>query len=371
MRLESRDTTAKPYDGDGAVLKPLPPDTPGAVKTGTAGPVKTGKSGAAGKTGLLEPAVPRPNVFTPAKNFGPGHPQVSAKLIRPGTEALSRLAEPLGLPQDGLSAALLSFVRFFSLPLEPALLLKIRREVLALKEPREAAVLAAVAAADKGVELSAEALETYRAAIEAENTPGDGPEDGTAGQDGAAPEEAPAGQDGAAGEEGSAPETAGPSRERGAAGEDRGSFPPGFRTILERFKTPETGGPLPNFLNKLPGKDRRRWMVFPFIFRSGGVEFRVSIRITLNDNKNQVTRLAVDIHNDTRCWLFIMDSGKGEEEIRLSVFPPLEKLSSGALAEELGEFLGRPGASVRVSYEPVSQFEDCRDEVLLSINEEV
>ena len=84
---------------------------------------------------------------------------------------LPELARALSLPPDSLSTAILSFVRFFSLPLEKNLLLQLRRESLGPpgggKEPglREARALGAAAAADKGLSLDPQALEEYARAI--------------------------------------------------------------------------------------------------------------------------------------------------------------------------------------------------------------
>ncbi|GHV74374.1 hypothetical protein AGMMS49940_16760 [Spirochaetia bacterium] len=97
--------------------------------------------------------------------------------------AFTDIALSLGLPRDKLSSSLLSFMQFFSLPLDPKLIQRLRQEVLSLNlmpgDRIRSGALAAAAAAGKGLTLSTEALEKYAAAIAGEERHG-----GSAGQDG-------------------------------------------------------------------------------------------------------------------------------------------------------------------------------------------
>jgi hypothetical protein len=127
-------------------------------------------------------------------------------------------------------------------------------------------------------------------------------------------------------------------------------------------------GALPSLLNQLPGADGRRWMVFPYRFYSRGVEFRISMRVALGPNPGAV-RLAVDICGEKRRWRFILDgSGEGPAEVRVSLSPPP---ADASLVEELRALLGESwAAAVRFTGEE-PWYADSRDDVLLSINEEV
>jgi hypothetical protein len=281
-------------------------------------------------------------------------------------EGLKQLALGLGLAPDPLSAALLAFGRYFSLPLEPDLFLKLRQNVLFLMENRslkasssrtfrDAAALAAAAAADKGVELSPEALENYADAID----PGDSQPEGRG-----------------------SPEGRGDERRRGAQEEE----PLEPENIREKAGEIEADKPFLRILNQIPGKNGRRWLVFPLVFFPGGVEFRVSIRILLKENPlfdQRVERLAVDVSSEDRRWLFILDkAGTPQARIDISIDPPPEKARFAALEGEirgiLKEFAGQiglwnkgEGALPGVAPGAASFGADSRNEVLPSVNEEV
>jgi hypothetical protein len=242
----------------------------------------------------------------------------------------------LGIPQDTLSSRLLSFFRYFSLPLEGEPIAKLRREVLnsrlagaSLMEgfpkggktaDRGALALAAAAAADKGVVLSPEALAEYAAAIDPEEgQAGDGGLSGDSGQ------EHP--QDRKKKKE--PPPSTDDDQELGALRKERAVFP--------------ARHPLLDLLNRLPGKNGLRWIVFPFTFSSGGVAFKVSLRILLNDTGSSYggTRLVLDILSKKRHWFFCL-SGYGTSHSRadIGVFPPLPPGGLKKLERELREVLG-------------------------------
>jgi hypothetical protein len=288
--------------------------------------------------------------------FGPreGVPSsLPARRIGPGTEAFTRLALSLGIPADPLDAALLSFSRYFSLPLEPGLLLKLRREVLSLKKPGDAGALGAAAAAGKGVELSPRGLEEYAAAIE-----GFVRDQGDAGGEKDRRNRAP------------------PEGEYGgkAAPVPEGE-PPEGEELRERILRNEARLPLLDLLNRLPGREGRRWMVFPFTWSSGGLAFRISLRLVLDKPRygsQRVLRLALDIQNDRRRWSFTLDKpGEAGAETRVSLSPPLPEAETESLRAELRDLLGALGGSLSLSLEPGASFEDSRNDTLLSVNEEV
>jgi hypothetical protein len=258
-----------------------------------------------------------------------------------------------------LQAAILSFSRYFSLPMEPGLLLRLRREVLSLKTPGEAGALGAAAAADKGLELSPQGLEDYAAAIEGfvrDRGASGGDQEGEAEKD-ARRNRAP-------------PE----DQERGAVAPEA-KLPDG-ENLREKVLRKEAGLPLLGLLNRLPGREGQRWMVFPFTWSSGGIVFRISLRLVLDNNQHsgqRVTRLALDIQSDRRRWSFTLDKpGEAEAETRVSRSPPLPEAEAESLKAELRVLLGALGGSVNLSVEPEEPlFGDSRNDILLSINEEV
>ncbi|MDR1024440.1 MAG: hypothetical protein LBL56_01840, partial [Treponema sp.] len=182
-----------------------PPSAPGSGRPEGSGPLPE-------KTGEKVERVRSPGQEAPA-----------AGESRRGTPVLlsvpvASLAAALKLPVGPWSASILSFAKFFSLPLDGDFLASIRQKVLKAEaqghtagrtpesgpagglgtenaELREALSLAALAASAKGVELSPEALAEYARALrgrrqEEDSSPGaesesggdSGPEPGTEGQ---------------------------------------------------------------------------------------------------------------------------------------------------------------------------------------------
>jgi hypothetical protein len=277
---------------------------------------------------------------------------------------LLELARTLSLPPDGLSAALLSFVRFFSLPLEKNLLLQLRRESLGPpgggKEPgrlREARALGAAAAADKGLSLDSRALEEYARAITGDGGFG-ADSGGSRGQD--HPEETPADEAGETDKAGNIP------AEETRDGEAGKEFQKKIRSI-------EAKNPLLRLLNSIPGKNGRRWIVLPFHFASGGIEIGVSVRILLYNRELAagVERLAVDLTAGNRHWLFVLEKpGRAGSGADIYLQPPLGGSSRSGLEAELKELLGEWADQVTL-HPGEFPLADGRDDILPSINEEV
>jgi len=168
---------------------------------------------------------------------------------------------------------------------------------------REALSLAASAAEGKGVEIQPKGLEAYARALDPESRQ-DGEQGGRRGR---------RKKNDNASEETSSRKTAAISA---------GSLE---KMALETAEK----NPLLAILNKLPGKDGKRWIVFPFDFCDNGREFKVSLRILLETGKN-VNRagcMALDI-----AIRGIIESGSaiengGTEKRRLFVLEPANRLS--------------------------------------------
>jgi hypothetical protein len=245
----------------------------------------------------------------------------------------------LDIPQDALSSRLLSFLRYFSLPLEGEQIAKLRREVLASRpagiaageqKTRAAVALGAVAAADKGIFLSPEALAEYAAAID--------------------PEEGQSGDGEFNGKQGNSPEQQYPGREgekrrNPSAAGGEGDDTPAAGDLRKKFESLPANQPLVDFLNRLPGKSGGRWIVFPFTFFSGDVAFRVSLRILLSSEGSgrDGPLLVLDIRGKRARWFFCL-SGYGTAHSRadISLYPPLPrralKIAEGELRKILGDF---------------------------------
>ena len=233
--------------------------------------------------------------------------------------SVSSLISAAGLPADKLSASIISFARFFSLPLKPEILKHIRQQAFTMRpnaqssDPasdnsapeartvlrnRDALSLAASAAEGKGVELQPKGLEAYAKALDPESRQ-DHEQDGRHGRR-------------KKNDNDNAPETSSQKTAAISAGS------------LEKTAL-ETAGknPLLAILNRLPGKDGKRWIVLPFDFCDNGREFKVSLRILLETNKtaSRAACMALDIAIRS-----IIESG-GTEKRRLFVLEPANRLS--------------------------------------------
>jgi hypothetical protein len=246
----------------------------------------------------------------------------------------------LGLPRDGLSSSLLSLAKFFSLPLDTKLILRLRQQALSLAPlpaktapeggpekpdpplaaPLRYAALAAAAAAGKAVTLSPEALGRYAAALAAHDRDDDAPE-GDPGTEAKADREDP----------------------EGDGGVPRFLEPHGGVDFTEKI---EERIPLLGVLNRIPGKNGRRWITLPFAFDSGGIECKVSLRILLADANGipwKAERMALDVRTPQRRWSFMLENG-GDRTfagVAFSVQPPLKKQAEQGLRELLGSIAGK------------------------------
>jgi hypothetical protein len=209
--------------------------------------------------------------------------------------SVSSIISATGLPADKLSASIVSFARFFSLPLKPEVLKHIRQQAFTMtpnaKSPgpasgdgapevrnvlknREALSLAASAAEGKGVELQPKGLEAYAKALDPESRQ----DDEQGGRRGRRKKND--------GDNGNDSETS----SRKTAAISVGSLE---KTMLETAEK----NPLLAVLNRLPGKDGKRWIVLPFDFCDNGREFKVSLRILLETGKtaSRAACMALDI----------------------------------------------------------------------------
>jgi len=299
-------------------------------------------------------------------------PQVTQSAKSSGTamsntpRSAASLSAALGLPQDKLSSTIISFARFFSLPLKPQLLANLRRYALAppsqtanqssatvnadaaktvpananaagdanasltTEKTRQALSLSAAAAESKGIELTPKGLESYAEAVD--------------------------------------PESRRQNNDHQRRRRNREQDEQAEKTSLksEAVKKPQNGessstqlftadslkkmslenaeqNQLLEILNGLPCKNGQRWIVLPFDFIEDDKKYSVSMRVLLDDEHslNRAVYMALDIiesanfesaaeHNGTRekssgganferRWLFVTES-VNDKPLRISVY---------------------------------------------------
>ena len=202
--------------------------------------------------------------------------------------SVQTLVAAAALPGDALSASLVSFARFFSLPLKPGLMAAMRRQALSPPvrgdgQPvlpaapgtqaasgaaafREALALAACAAESKGVELTRAALEAYAAAVNPDRQKRPGGDGGNR------------------------------RRQPGEGGKGAAVKPPPVTAGALREAALEAmrDNPLAAMLNSLTGNDGRRWIVLPFEFDEAGRLYSVSLRV-LTETADGTGLMVLDI----------------------------------------------------------------------------
>jgi hypothetical protein len=332
------------------------------------------------------------------------------------------LAAALGLPGDRLSASVLSFFRFFSLPFDPLLLARIRSRVLgapetaadtgpakdtaglgeeALFRSREALSLAAAAALSKGTELGGEALERYARAMDPAFP---GRRQGEDGREDAGRESSGGGN--AGGEYDSSESydsSASPGNSRGGNNSGGGNTGGGAGEEADARdgapalrKRAASGDPLLDILNRLPGRDGKRWIVVPFVF-GPDEQYRVTLRLLSGPDfpggkRDHVDRMALEIaaKNGER-WLFVVDhpeqpafspepggasGGKhGLKGARLGFgrLPSPGNKTLLVIKRELSGLLGLSDDQIYLKNDDFFSFfaPDSRDDILPSVNQEV
>jgi len=312
------------------------------------------------------------------------------------SRSVATLSAALGLPQDRLSSAIISFARFFSLPLKPQLLANLRRFALAppaqnanqasttvnataaktvlanastvegnnasltAEKTRQAVSLSAAAAESKGVELTREGLESYTEAVDPESRrQGDDRQRRRRNRE----------QDEHA-EKTSLKSEAVKKSQYGESSSSQIFSADGLKKMsLENAEQ----NPLLEILNRLPCKNGQRWIVLPFDFIEDDKKFCVSMRVLLDDEHslNRAVCMALDIiesvnvesaseHDGTqeqlsgeatseRRWLFITES-VNDKLLRVSVYlqGELSHKSHSMFKSELSDLFKIPAEHINV-----------------------
>jgi hypothetical protein len=339
----------------------------------------------------------------------PGEPEHSAagpadsrRDLSLSTGHITSLIASLKLPPGRLSASMLSFAKFFSLPLGSPFPGQIRQKAPggqggAVSAPlpgkeggpslqtREAQALAALASAAKGVELGPEALAGYARAL----LHGSPPEEAPAEAAGTPPGETdrPEGRDyGAQGGNGGGRDSGGrnPGGERGSgdSGKTGGGVPGKAPGSPVREPALAAQGPLLGALNRLPGRDGKRWIVLPFSLNGLDICLRILLAPVPGGKGGQAgpgayraERMGLDIDGGEGAWRFVFHPGASSScppsplLLEFSWFPAPGKDRIRAMERELAEFMGLPAGSVRG--ENLPPFAESRDWTLPSVNKEV
>ena len=282
-------------------------------------------------------------------------PEKAAELIpdriTSAREVFRQTAVNLGLPQDSLSVALFVFARYFSLPIKPAFIGHLRREILNTgkasspetpggKAALDSEALAAVITADKGVALSPEALSRY-ASFLLPPVPGDKEEK---------------------------------SRDREEL--------PEKEELQALAEEQEQKDDFLKFLNAIPGKNGQYWLVFPFSIKIRGTELDVFLRLLKKEylSAGDSEDLIVDISGPKRQWRCFLkkSSVKSCENLLradIRVYPECSPKELLLLQKDAESFLGGIGdfeeIQVRNGDKIPSWAEDLSTVYLPSVSEDV
>ena len=298
-----------------------------------------------------------------ARNLA-GQPS-SAAVSPTAHRSIVSLIAATGLPNDKLSLSIISFARFFSLPLKPEILTAIHRQAIA-QEPSAgqsaaaagkavnegnlraaiaentaerqitAKALAAAAAESKGVELNARGIETYSEAI---NPDGHQQQKDSNRQH--------------------------KKHDRKKLGIDQKEEKTNeiisitAETIKEAALKSEENNALLSIMNRLPGKNGQMWIVLPFDFFENGKNFHVILKIMLEkaQAKNESNCVVLDITEKNqsgeteRHWNFAITSKKfslTNSSLAVSLQPELPPKMTALFAGELALFLDIPSEQISI-----------------------
>jgi len=325
------------------------------------------------------------NTPKPSVSSSPNSPRVGMSL-----------SAALGLPQDKLSSSIISFARFFSLPLKPQLLTELRRHALAppsqtvnqssaaktvlanaiaaenttpsfaTEKPRQALSLSAAAAESKGVELTPKGLESYARSIDPDSRRHD--DDRQRRRRNREQDEQE--------EKNSLSSEAVKKPQYGEASSPQLTAD----SLKKMFFENEKQNPLLEILNKLPCKNGQRWIALPFDFEEGNKNYNVSMRVLLDDERssNCAVCMALDILESAeaatdRRWLFVTESAN-DKPMRVSVYiqDELSQKSHSGFKSELSNIFNVPPEHINIKkIEEPFPYESSFAESFSSIDEAV
>jgi hypothetical protein len=137
-----------------------------------------------------------------------------------------------------------------------------------------------------------------------------------------------------------------------------------------------------DILNRIPGKNGQRWIVWPFYYCSLNVLIRILIREPINHSVetsrtgNAGGLIIADIAGPKRKWHFIFDkSGQEKLDINVHVFPSFPKGELKKIQKEMGRNFNNLAPEIEFHIfndeEPSSLATELEGGTLLTVNEEV
>jgi len=308
--------------------------------------------------------------------------KLSSTIATNTPRSVANLATTLGLPPDKLSSAIISFARFFSLPLKPQLLADLRRnafmspatrdamqtvnqsssanaptekslptntnamkdvnDAFSTEKTRQAFSLSAAAVESKGVELSPKGLESYAQAVDPDSRRQDG------------------------NNQRRRKDREQNDNEEKTIKTESVKKPKQCDSSANQFLTADSikkmsleyaqQNPLLEILNRLPCKNGQRWIVLPFNFEDSGKNYSVSMRVLIDEEKstNHAVCMALDIlesaeSTPNKRWLFVMDSAN-DKPMRISVYlqDALSQKNNSMFKSELSKLFNIPLEHVNI-----------------------
>jgi len=244
----------------------------------------------------------------PEKNIPEKTIPVISSPVRSTPDVFKTAAQNLGLPPDFLSTTLLAFSKFFSITPDSRLFANLRKEILqsgssSPKTPKEkialeAKVLAALAAADKGVALGKTGFEIYSA------------------------------------------DSRNDLDSRHHAG--------GFQFYQQQYKEKNQNEEneekdLFDIMNKIPGKNKQRWIILPFNYDPGGTELKVLLRILIKEPLSSSAEsikfgagaVIIDISGPKYNWRFVLNKTGKDISVNIGIVPGLSSREIAGLRKEM------------------------------------
>ena len=246
--------------------------------------------------------------------------------------SISSLVSAAGLPQDKLSASIISFAKFFSLPLKQEPMAEIRRMVFsqaANETSRTAFTLAAAAAESKGIELTPDALRTLTEAIDPD----------------------------AQKDEHNRHQHQNKEQEQEPEQKQEKEIKEiSAISLKETANKKIENNPVLEIVNRLPCKNGQKWVVVPFNFEENGKNYKVSLRILSGAQPEYMTLDIVSTDNtedDAKSirQVFIIKAEKGSI-VKASAYLQPEIPNFNSIIEtikELTEILG-----VKIEVKPLA-----------------
>jgi len=302
--------------------------------------------------------------------------QSKSSTAKNAVSSISSLISSVKLPADKLSASIILFARFFSLPLKHEILTAIRRQAFTpqnttatqaepLKQEttenadnsilnaknRLAFSLAAAAAESKGAELEAKGLELYANAID--------PDMEKRGDANSHDRRRNKKQD-----------------EQNNKDEDYNPVSVNSNTLKKIALESAEENPLLYILNRLPGRDNQRWIVLPFDINENGQNYRVSLRI-LPETFNHISLMTLDIAETgglEKHSTFTLEAADGKiNTLNIYMQPELSSKAKHRLRRELSALLNLPveRISARDGNDSFPQESGSGNELFCSVDETV